>query len=246
MTRKRTLIFSMLVVAVIVATLFATRTVSAPDAVTLPGRASIRQSTSLSDPTSISVVVNKLRPLVPNTYEPNDLVVPSFPHRANITDTESHVSQKIVSDLEAMVAAASAAGKQLNLQSGYRSYNFQISLYNGYVESQGQSVADSQSARPGYSEHQTGLAADLGSVSSPECNVMQCFADTPEGKWLAVNAYKYGFIIRYPAGKQSVTGYEYEPWHIRYVGKQIALNMHNRNTETLEEYYKLSPAPDYN
>jgi len=200
---------------------------------------------SLTDPTSIWIVVNKTRPLAPKTYTPANLVVPNIPLRSNITSTEKYVSSAMAGPLETMVAAAKQEGVHLDLESGYRSYSFQVTLYNSYVKQQGQAVADSQSARPGYSEHQTGLAADLGGTSNPSCNVEDCFSDTPEGKWLAANAYKYGFIIRYPADKVKVTGYIYEPWHIRYIGTDLSNELHNKGIETLEEFFGLPAAPDY-
>jgi D-alanyl-D-alanine carboxypeptidase len=144
-----------------------------------------------------------------------------------------------------MVSEAKISGITFNLQSGYRAYSLQVSLYNGYVKSQGQTVADRQSARPGHSEHQTGLAADLGGATQPGCDVEQCYADTPEGKWLAANGYKYGFIIRYPADKESVTGYMYEPWHIRYVGTEISTKMHHDNVATLEELFNVAGGTSY-
>lgn len=144
-----------------------------------------------------------------------------------------------------MAAAAKTDGLVLTLESGYRSYNLQVSLYNRYVAEQGQAVADTQSARPGYSEHQSGLATDLGGTTNPSCNVEQCYAGTPEGKWIAANAYKYGFIIRYPLGKDSVTGYEYEPWHVRYVGIDASQEMHSRGVLTLEEFFGTGSAPNY-
>ncbi len=200
---------------------------------------------SLTDPTSIWVIANKQRPLNPKTYAPSDLVVPTIPLRSNITSTEKQVRQPMAAALETMVAAAKTEGIGLNLQSGYRSYSFQVSLYNRYVQQQGKAVADTQSARPGYSEHQTGLAADLGSVSHPECDVEECFGTTPEGKWLAANAYKYGFIIRYPQGLQNVTGYIYEPWHIRYIGVDLATEMHNTGVLTLEDFFGTGAAANY-
>lgn len=130
------------------------------------------------------------------------------------------------------------------LSSGYRSYNYQTSLYSNYVKNEGQTAADTQSARPGHSEHQTGLAADI-EPASRNCEVDQCFATTPEGKWLAANAYTYGFIIRYPADKVDVTGYEYEPWHIRYIGAPLATELHNQGIETLEEFFGVSGGPSY-
>jgi D-alanyl-D-alanine carboxypeptidase len=111
------------------------------------------------------------------------------------------------------------------------------------VDATGQKHADSVSARPGHSEHQTGLAADLG-ASSGECALRACFGDMPEGKWLAANAYRYGFIIRYQKGATPRTGYAYEPWHLRYVGKQLAAEM-QRTSVTLEEYFHLPAYPDY-
>lgn len=197
-------------------------------------------SSSLLNPSSISVLVNKQHPLNPLTYTPNDLVVPNIPLRTNITSDEKMVSAVIAPSLEAMVMAAKNQGVSINLQSGYRSYSIQAKLYNEYVQEQGQAVADTQSARAGYSEHQTGLAVDLGDSTVPNCDVHDCFATTPAGEWLAANAYKYGFILRYPANTQNVTGYTYEPWHYRYIGTQVALAMHNKNVSTLEQYFNLN------
>jgi len=116
------------------------------------------------------------------------------------------------------------------------------------VSSQGRAQTDASSARPGHSEHQTGLAADI-EPASRQCEVQNCFADTPEGQWLAVNAYKYGFIVRYQKDTQNLTGYEYEPWHIRYVGLSLA-NEVQRTHKTLEQTFHLPvytayPATNY-
>jgi len=204
-----------------------------------------KKAYSLTDPNSIWIVVNKQRPLNPKTYAPNDLVTPAIPMRANITDTEKQVRRATASALETMTAKAKTEGFGFNLQSGYRSYDFQVNLYDRYVSEQGKTVADTQSARPGYSEHQTGLAADLGSVSHPECDVEDCFGDTPEGKWLVANAYKFGFIIRYPENLNAITGYIYEPWHVRYVGVDLATEMHKQGVLTLEQFFGLPAAPAY-
>jgi D-alanyl-D-alanine carboxypeptidase len=200
---------------------------------------------STTDPTSLWLVVNKQHQLNPKDYTPKDLVIPNIPLRSNITSTEKYVRRDMAKALESLVTAASGDGVHFNLQSGYRSYSFQVSLYNSYVKQQGQAAADRQSARPGYSEHQTGLAADLGGTSKPACNVEQCFNDTVEGKWLAANAYKYGFIVRYTADKETVTGYEYEPWHIRYIGTGLALEMHDTGVETLEEFFDITGGSNY-
>lgn len=200
---------------------------------------------SLTDATSMWVVVNKKRPLNPLKYVPAKLVIPNIPLRGNITGDERYVSATMAPALEAMAHAASAQGVTLNLQSGYRSYDFQVNLFNTYVQQEGLAQANRESAHPGYSEHQTGLAADLGGVSNPACNVAACFASTTEGEWLAANAYQYGFIVRYPTDKEAVTGYEYEPWHVRYVGVDLATEMHNQGVETLEEFFGLGSAPSY-
>lgn len=200
---------------------------------------------SLSDAKSLWVVVNKARQLKPAQYAPDNLVAPKVPLRSNITDTEKLLRSDAAKALEQLVNQASSQGIHFNLQSGYRSYAFQVNLYNSYVKEQGKAVADTESARPGYSEHQTGLAVDLGSISTPACDVENCFADTAEGTWLAANAYKYGFIVRYPADKVSITGYVYEPWHIRYVGTGLSSEMHKQHIETLEEYFSLPAAPNY-
>ena len=125
-------------------------------------------------------------------------------------------------------ADAASAGFDIQLLSGYRSYDTQDRLYNNYVAVYGQAEADTFSARPGTSEHQTGLAMDVGWIDDT-------YGDTPSGIWLAQNCYKYGFIIRYPKGKENITGYKYEPWHIRYLGVDIAKDVYESGL-CLEEY----------
>ena len=200
---------------------------------------------SIDDSTSLWAVVNKLRPLTPKTYVPSNLVVPNIPLRGNITSTEKYVRSDTATALEKMVADATAQGVHFNLQSGYRSYDFQVTLYNRYVQQQGQAAADTQSARPGYSEHQTGLAADLGGTSNPSCNVEAFYGTTAESNWLAANADKYGFIVRYPQDKTPITGYTYEPWHVRYIGTELSTELQDKNIQTLEEFFGLPAAPDY-
>ena len=129
-----------------------------------------------------------------------------------------------------MNEAAKNDGINLRIISGFRSYNTQVTLYNNYVNRDGKAAADRYSARAGHSEHQTGLAADINSLE-------QSWKNTKEGKWLNDNCYKYGFIIRYPEGKESITGYMFEPWHIRYVGTEVAKILYNNgNWITIEEY----------
>ncbi len=133
------------------------------------------------------------------------------------------------SAFEKLKAGALEDGVELNIISGFRSYSAQNRIYNNYVAKDGKIEADTYSARPGHSEHQTGLAIDVNSL-------LFSFGETKEGQWLQNNAYKYGFIIRYPKGKENITGYRYEPWHLRYVG-DIASKLYNGgNWITLEEY----------
>ena len=130
-----------------------------------------------------------------------------------------------------MKADAMALGLNIYISSGYRSWYNQNNIYNYYVSIDGKTKADTYSARPGHSEHQTGLAFDLNSIDDS-------FTNTDEGKWVHNNCYKYGFILRYPSGKESVTGYMHESWHLRYVGVELASKLYNDgNWITLEEYY---------
>lgn len=132
----------------------------------------------------------------------------------------------------ALQKAGKADGLEFWIASGFRSYNHQAGLYTSYCNRDGQAAADTYSARPGHSEHQTGLAFD--------CNIVDdSFAGTPEANWLEKNCYKYGFIIRYPKGKEYITGYQYEPWHIRYLGVELATKVYNSGL-TLEEYFEIT------
>lgn len=139
--------------------------------------------------------------------------------------------------LNQMIKDAKKDKQSLVVRSGYRSYQMQDKLYKAYKAQDAN--ADTYSARPGHSEHQTGLAFDIGSVESARDFTIS-FGDTTEGEWLAQNAHKYGFIIRYPEGKTHITGYQYEPWHVRYVGVKIAQEILNKKI-TLEEYIGLYP-----
>jgi D-alanyl-D-alanine carboxypeptidase len=194
---------------------------------------------SPDDPDSLWVVVNKIRPLNPIDYAPKDLVAPNVP--ANFDP----LLRAAASDaLEDMYAAAEAAGVPFRLQSSYRSFGVQQRVKANSVARLGQEASDARSARPGYSEHQTGLAVDL-TTPSGRCTLQTCFATTPEGEWLADNAWKFGFILRYLDGKSDIHGYIFEPWHFRYVGLELAEEIHRQGHPTLEEIFGLDPAPDY-
>ena len=137
-----------------------------------------------------------------------------------------------------MLEAGKAAGFEYNAFSGFRSYEYQTTLYNRYVNRDGKANADRYSARPGYSEHQTGLAFDIGEVNRQDLWLTEEFGETPAGQWLMNNAHHYGFILRYPKGKEHITGFMYESWHYRYVGVEHATTIYNANT-TLEEYLNI-------
>jgi D-alanyl-D-alanine carboxypeptidase len=197
---------------------------------------------SVNDPASIWAVVNKGRAL-PSSYTPPDLVAPNVPLRLPGSDPEMQIRTVAAADLQQLFNDAKSKGLNLMLSSGYRSFVLQQSVYNSTVNAEGQQGADSSSAKPGHSEHQTGLAADI-EPTSRECEVELCFANTAEGKWLAGNSYKYGFIIRYQKNQEKLTGYEYEPWHVRYVGKDLARQIHTSN-KTLEQFFGLAAFTDY-
>lgn len=210
-------------------------------AVPSPAAAVVVKGYEIDDPTSPTVVVNKHRPLNPVTHAPKPLTR---------IKTEQLRSDAALAYQE-MVKAAKAERVNIVAISGYRSYDHQASLYDSYVQQYGQETADTIAARAGHSEHQTGLAMDVGNASGA-CALQDCFEGTPVGDWVAKHAHKHGFIIRYPKGEQGITGYTYEPWHLRYVGidlakaiKAGAVSGKTDDTDTMEEFFKLGPAPDY-
>lgn len=199
-----------------------------------------KSANSIDAPDSLWVVNDKLRPLNPIDFAPTDLVTANVPYAANAT-----MRAEAAAALERMFAAAAAEGAgQLMVQNGYRSYALQVQVHNNWVSRLGVEKARAQSAVPGYSEHQTGLTADIMSTTEG-CGVEQCFAQTTAGTWLAGNAWRFGFHLRYPEGKTEITGYIFEPWHYRYVGLELATELHETGVLTLEEFFGLPPAPDY-
>ncbi|WP_453993381.1 cell wall-binding repeat-containing protein [Bacillus nitroreducens] len=177
-------------------------------------------------------LVNKSNSLSKN-FVPKNLVVPNIRFSTTIPERKK-VNKEAGAALEKMFRAANQAGITLYAQSGYRSYATQKMLYNNYVARHGEKEANRFSAKPGQSEHQTGLAMDVTS-KSVDLQLVEKFGDTKEGKWVAKNAAKYGFIIRYPKGKENLTGYMYEPWHLRYVGVEHAIFM-EKHQLILEQY----------
>jgi len=178
------------------------------------------------------VVVNKSRALNPKSYVPADLVYPDVPYV-----NHQPLRREAAAALVALFAAAhSEAGLRLSVQSAYRSYDMQLRVYNQDVAAHGGTYADTDTARSGTSEHQTGLAVDISAVPA-SCSLDACFGTTPQGRWLAANAWRFGFLLRYQADKVAVTGYTYEPWHFRYVGVDLATQLHKTGVTTLEEFF---------
>lgn len=190
---------------------------------------------STDDPASTWVVVNKARPLVPAGYEPADLV----------TVQGYQVRSSVQEPLTALLAAAAADGVQLGIRSAYRSAGYQEEVYRSWTEQLGAARADEVSARAGHSEHQTGLAVDIGSTTRPECDFEDCFDTTAEGAWVAAHAREFGFLVRYTAANQDVTGFAPEGWHLRYVGTDLVAELERQGVTTLEELFGLPGGPDY-
>lgn len=186
-----------------------------------------------SSPESLRCLVNKMRPFAQIDWEPNDLVV----------FEGQQLRAEAARAARTMMDAAKAEDVTLTVSSAYRSYAVQQQTYQHWVSVNGQQLADQLSARPGYSEHQTGLAIDF---SSPEgCRLEECYEDTRAGRWLAKNAPNYGFILRFPKGQQAITGYLFEPWHYRYLGKDLAAQYASSGAGTLEEFLGTGAAPNY-
>jgi D-alanyl-D-alanine carboxypeptidase len=173
------------------------------------------------------MLVNKFNYLTED-YEIEDLVNMSIQYAFNGKQIKKEVDEAF----KVMATAASKDGMKIVANSAYRTYDYQKSIYTSYKNNKGTEYADSYAARAGYSEHQTGLAIDVSTLKSTTDD----FAKTKEFQWLIDNAYKYGFILRYPKGKEYITGYNYEAWHYRYVGKEIANKIHNEGI-TFDEYY---------
>ena len=173
------------------------------------------------------MMVNKTYGL-PSDYLPVDTVEDS---KGKTNTCNKCINKLAYSSFATMKADAAALGLNIYIASGYRPYVSQENIYNRYVKRDGKKAADTYSARPGYSEHQTSYTFDLNSINDS-------FAKTNEGKWVNENAYLYGFIIRFPKGKDSYTGYKYESWHLRYVGYDLARKLYNNgNWISLEEYF---------
>lgn len=191
----------------------------------------------IQNPENMMVLVNKEFAL-PEGYAPKDLVRPNVSFSFGDQDIEkSYMRKEAAEALEKMFTEAGNHQMQLFAVSGYRSYERQVQVFNNEVQNVGRDQAVQVVAVPGNSEHQTGLSMDISSESA-NFSLSEQFGQTPEGKWLAANAHKFGFILRYPNGKEGITGYQYEAWHFRYVGIKAATEIYE-NDLTLEEYFNV-------
>lgn len=185
-----------------------------------------RTTHSLTDPASPWVIVNKVSPLSPLDYAPETINVQG-----------QDVAPLAAEPLAELIAAARAEGVQLGATSGFRSYERQAQVHSDLVAQHGRDGAEALSARPGHSEHQTGLAVDVVDGSARQCDLRPCFADTSGGRWVAEHAWRFGWIVRYRPGDEAVTGYAPEAWHLRYVGVELATELRERGDPSLEEFF---------
>lgn len=189
----------------------------------------------VTNPSDIHVLVNKERNL-PSDYKPDDLIKPDIKYSFDGENEKRYLREVAAHALEELVAEANEEGIEIVGVSGFRSYSKQNSIFNYNVNKRGYEAANKISAKPGQSEHQTGLAIDV-SCAGVGYALQERFGELEEGKWLAENAHRFGFIIRYEKGKEDITGYQYEPWHIRYLGKDIAEDVYEKGI-TYEEYFE--------
>ena len=182
----------------------------------------------VDNPSSYLVLVNKNNQLKSN-YVPNDLQSISLKY----SNADKYLRKDAKKHFEKLSEDANELGYRIIAVSAYRDYNYQNQLFNYYVEEKGLEYALNCSAKPGHSEHQTGLAVDVEGSNMDYDN----FEDSKEYEWMKDNAHKYGFILRYPKGKEHITGFKFEPWHYRYVGINLATYLYQNNL-TLEEYLK--------
>ncbi|WP_394194836.1 M15 family metallopeptidase [Microbacterium foliorum] len=196
---------------------------------------------ALDDPAHVWVVVNKARPLAPVSFAPSSLA--DLPLQMTTRSGQARTDVAAAVGEMADAAAAEGAGR-IGANNGYRSYELQVVTHASHVRNSGQAGADASSARAGHSEHQTGLALDLVACDS-SCGAIESFGATVQGQWIAAHAWEYGFIVRYEQVGSGITGYKPEPWHLRYLGRELAAAYHHGGYHTLEEFFGLPAAPDY-
>ena len=192
-----------------------------------------RTAHSTTDPASIWVIVNKTHPIARPDFRPEIEIVRGY-----------QVATAAAGPLQRLLDAGDRRGLGFKIASAFRSYGYQLHVHAATAAARGDAEADLVSARAGYSEHQTGLAVDLVTPDDPACDFDACFARTPGGRWLARTAWRFGFVVRYQPATTDVTGYAPEPWHLRYVGRPLAAELHRTGIATLEEFFDV-PGGDY-
>jgi LAS superfamily LD-carboxypeptidase LdcB len=195
---------------------------------------------SISDPDSEWVLVNRRNPLSPIRFAPDDLIVPPMSDAAG-----QRLRADAAKALGTMASDVAADAGRIGIDTAFRSYATQDALYDRWLARRGRTWTDTWYARPGYSEHQTGLTVDLLPVGESNCAINDCIDETPQGRWLARNSWKYGYILRYEKGYRSTVGLGFEPWHFRYVGAPLARAYHEGGWRTYEEFLGEPAAPTY-
>jgi len=188
---------------------------------------------STTDPSSIWVIVNKTHPITPSDFRPDLAIVRGY-----------QVATAAAGPLGRLLDASDRLGLGFKIESAFRSYAYQEQVHAATAASRGAAEADRLSARAGYSEHQTGLAVDLITPADPGCDFEACFASTSGGRWLAHQAWRFGFVVRYQPQTTAITGYKPEPWHLRYVGRPLAAELRREGLRTLEQFFGV-PGGDY-
>ncbi|WP_024615492.1 M15 family metallopeptidase [Clostridium sp. Ade.TY] len=191
----------------------------------------IKDIKTSSNITNILLVNKKYS--VDSSYKPSDLVIPEATYNNHSLKMQQPLRKDAATSFENMFIAAAKDNIILKGISGFRSYDYQVSVFNNSKQRNGYNHAEKYVAKPGHSEHQTGLAVDV--LSNEYNNLNEGFENTKTFKWLKEHMSEFGFILRYPKGKETITGYNYEPWHLRYVGKDTAEKINNSGI-TLEEY----------
>ena len=186
------------------------------------------QNTKQSNQLNKNIILVNKYIFLPEDYIPNNLVEID----SNYSSSSRMLVYEAKENFEKMAKQAKKNGYTIRAISAYRSYEYQKQLYENYVSKDGQNLADTYSARPGFSEHQTKLVVDIDNGNQDYEN----FESTKEFTWMQENAHLFGFILRYPKGKEEITGYQYESWHYRYVGQEIATYLHETNL-TFDEYF---------
>ncbi|WP_100812396.1 MULTISPECIES: M15 family metallopeptidase [unclassified Microbacterium] len=195
----------------------------------------------LRDPSHVWFVVNKAMPMEPIDYAPADWVAPSNVPLGNLAAVRTDIAPTVTAMFEASVAAGTG---RIGMQNGYRGYSVQQRIHNDRVASLGKEAGERLAARPGYSEHQSGIAMDVFGCT-PGCSSSEQFGTTATYQWVVEHSWEFGWIIRYEDGQTPITGYDPEAWHLRYIGPELAAAYHAGGFHTLEEFFGLPAAPGY-